>query len=260
MDDKEFESYYGTTKSEAITHHGVKGMKWGIRKEAQRSVDAARSGIQSRAAYATREITEAEYNSLSSKPIKLGSDFKRVSGSSAPHLANVAYVTKDASDHNRYKALLSPAGDHRLMDRKFDVTVKTAREAISPSQKERIDTYIKTLGSDIPGQYPGMGQKGRDFVLQSNPHLKALSDRELGLKTYQQFSQAQVMKLPIHDVYFDKIKKSGYNALIDDADKDLMAKLPIILFPNQAGAKVTQIKPITEDELIDARLGLKVDL
>jgi hypothetical protein len=237
-------------------------MKWGVRKEqkreANRKLDSFLARVGTRHDLATAEITEAEYKKLPSKPVKLGSDFLRIDGKNKGTLRNdIVYVSKNEHDHNRYKAVLAPGG--KASAKRFELKVKTATEAISPSHKERIDTFIRTIGQDIPDPHGGPAVSGRVWVEGEHPDPgRALNNRELGLKYYNTFAQQQVHATPLHTAYFNNLKKKGYNALVDDADRGHISDLPIVLFPKESGASVVEIKRVSKQELIDARSNLKL--
>lgn len=243
---------------EELLHFGVLGMKWGVHRKqkraAKQNVDASVLDLQTnRSPYVCREITEKEYKRLPSKPIKLGSDFLRIAANNKGELRDFAYVSKSEKDNNRYKALLAPEG--KITNKKFELKIKTAKEAISPSEKERIDTFIKTLNQDVQGLDGKSMAKGREWIEGKNP-VQALSDRELGLKYYNLFAQKQVMNTPLHQAYFNNLKLKGYNALVDDADRGIVTDLPVIIFPKESGARVTEIKPVSKDDLINAQINL----
>lgn len=250
-----------------LTHHGVKGMKWGVRREYKRNVREANAKVTAytrevgvRSSYALREISEEEYKSLSSTPIKLGKDFKRV-GDETGNLRDIVYVSKDEEDHRRYTAVLAPGGNNtsrNFDDKKFDLTIKTSKEAISPSFKERIDTYIKTLDQKVPTENGKETKTGREILFENNSAAKALNTRELGLRTYQSFAQTQVLNKSVQSAYFDNLRKKGYTAIVDDADRNVISKLPIIIFPKESGARVTEIKPITKEDMLFAKQNIKL--
>ena len=181
-----------------------------------------------------------------------GAKLHRVAGSSSSKLTDTTYVTLNETDHNRYISLLAPNGGRAST--KYDISITTQRGLISPSKKARIDTFIETLSSDIP--YGKSTIKGRAFLETSHVD-KALSDFELGLKTYENFAQSQVMRTPLHTAYFDRVKSKGYTALVDDADSGLISDIPVILFTDVARATVTSSRKLSKNEIIETQRNLK---
>lgn len=245
-----------------LTHYGVKGMKWGVRRDLKRQANANAnayySSLSSSEAYVVQPITEREYQSLPSKPVKLGKDFSRIAAYGTTDFRDIAFVSKSEDDRIRYNALIGGANTMGRSRKKFDLKVKTATEAISPSMKTRVDTYIETLGQDIPTKNGKKTLKGRDFVHgSSHPIAKAMNDRELGFATYKIWAQGQHANDPLHSAYFNNLRKKGYNAVVDDADRGIVSDLPVILFPKESGARVTEVKPLTKDDILDAKLKVK---
>jgi hypothetical protein len=255
-----------------LAHYGVKGMKWGerraLKREGRKRVleynARVKSVLENRS---LSPISKKEYDSLSSKPVQLGlsgDSFNRFAANA--DLKEFAYVTKSEKDHTRYKAVLIPGGGVAGPQR-VDLKVKITKNLISPSKKERIDTYIKTLDQNITIKDVDGSQKtlkGRAYLESlgmdhfSGAAAKALNNREFGLSTYNSFAQAQVLGTSIHTAYASNIKKKGYNAMVDDADVGALSDLPIILFPKESGARVESIKPLTNDDLIRARAELEM--
>lgn len=258
------------TVEEWLAHHGVKGMKWGVRKayekEAKRAyAEYADVGPQA-IAFTSREITEEEYKSLSSKPIKISDakgEFHRVIKTNSAELRDgMAYVTKSEQDRINYTALFFPEGNFKNQE-KFSATVTVDKAVISPSLKVRIDTFIETLDKEIPLPDSDSVVKGRAFMTgyldraNEPPQLKMLGNRELSLKYYQQWVQNQHLDDNLNKAYTKAIKRKGYNSIIDDADAGMLGQMPIILFPEKAGARVTEIKPITKDDVLIAKANIK---
>jgi hypothetical protein len=249
-----------------LAHYGVQGMKWGVRKDYERKARQARAEFArvgwNAIAYSQREITESEYASLSSKPIRISEangEFKRVIKSQDTKLRDgMVYVTKDEQDHTNYIALFAPEGNDANRA-KFSATVKTSKAVVSPAMKERVDTFISTLGSKVVDPNSSQVVTGRAYLLGTveHPQIRALSDREVGLKFYQQWVQGQHTNDVFNQAYVNKLQKKGYNAIIDDADKGMMSQTPIILFPKQSGARITEVVPITKDDELIARASMR---
>lgn len=238
---------------DSIAHYGVKGMKWGVRKEeADRNVADYRQKISDRAS--SNSNTGIDYSKLSDKDVNLGRNFKRISGSASKKLNDTVYVSKTKEDHDRYTALLAP--NHGRSKNKFELEVSTVKEAISPSAKKRFDTFVETLNQPVPNPYNRSLIKGRAY-LERDLADKALSDFELGKKRYNDFAQSQGARTPLHNAYFDNLKNKGYNALIDDADSGLVSDMPIILFKDPSGARVDSSKKLSKEEIVDAALRIK---
>jgi hypothetical protein len=247
-----------------LAHFGVKGMHWGIRKEAKAGLKRFASQAQDRIQYVNREITEEEYKSLSSKPVRVadkGSSFSRVAFRNATSLSpDFVYVTTNAQDHNTYVALLNSKGlaGNPRNEKKLNLTISTDKSVVSPGMKERVDTFVKTLDSKIVDPNDHQEHTGREYLVgdHESPVTKALSNRELGLKYYQTFAQSQHARSPLTSEYVNRIKKKGYTALIDDADRGFMAKTPLMIFPKESGARIVEVKPITVEDTLRAKAAL----
>lgn len=231
-----------------LYHYGKKGMKWGVRKaQAQKQVDIYRSGILKRHSELSTPISEKQYSQLASKSKILGvsgSKFLRVTGN--PRGDGLTYVTNNKKDNDVYVALLAAQG--KLKSDKFQMELSAVEKLISPSKKERVDTFIESLSDKVV--YGGKVYEGREFF-QRELSDRAASNRELGLKYYNDFVQSQTFNTPLHTKYFDKIREKGYNALEDDADSGIVSNTPIRLLTSSV--KVDGVKKLTELDIVEAQ-------
>jgi hypothetical protein len=243
-----------------LEHFGVKGMRWGVKKQAVAGLQRFSQDRDSRIGFVSREISKKEYSSLKSTPIKLSDSdgiFKRISEEKQAQFRDFVYVTKDGQDHTNYIALFSSGGVNNNKT-KYSMTIKTSEAVISPGLKERVDIFVKTLGQSIPNENNSSIIKGRQYVVgnQEPSALKVLSNRELGLRYYQTFAQQQHNNTPLTKAYIKNVKERGYNSLIDDADVGLMSEVPMIIFPKEAGARVIEVRKISKKEKLKAQTTL----
>ena len=237
-----------------LAHYGIKGMRWGVRKkEAQKQADIYRQGIAKRASERQGPISSKEYAQLSTQKqtlAKKGDTLYRVSGEKKESLRGKTYVTSNIRDNDVYVALLAAKGKNEL--KKYQMTLKVHEDLVSPSKRERVDTFIETLDKDIYVPQLRRTVKGRDF-LATDAISRAQSSKELGLKFYNQFVQSQVMNTPLHSAYFESIKSRGYNALFDDADANIVTTMPAIVFDPEYRISTVSTTRLNEVDVVEAR-------
>lgn len=140
-----------TFVSDNLEHYGVKGMKWGVRKDrANALAENYRAGIRNRHGRQIQPISPSEFASMSKTPVKVAgknTQIYRVSGSPNERLKSATYVTTSIKDNDTYVALLDPGG--KAKSKKYQMTLSSSVDLISPSKKERIEAFIKTLDSEI---------------------------------------------------------------------------------------------------------------
>lgn len=227
---------------EFLFHHGVKGMKWGVRQDRELKRIQYRQGILERSALKTKPISKEEYNSLNKTRVTLAtqnSTLYRVSGRKDGKTTDITYVTNNKLDNNAYVALLAPGGNVKA--KKYQITLAATRALISPSEKERVDTFIELLKDD----------KYRRAV-EFTENDKARTAKELGLAYYRQFVQSQTFKTPLHSAYFETIRQKGYNALVDDADTGIVTKTPIIVFNSANSLSILSSRKLSKKEVDSA--------
>lgn len=258
----------------SLTHYGVKGMKWGIRKEHYRAYSAKGSRSEKREARVRMEakinmgryyvsgrklktqvkFDEEWYNSLSTgkEYIRKGHTLKRVvRGVDENALSGRLYVAKNKKDAEMYRATIpyiqakGKAGA-RTYHTVYQMEMKTKRKLSMPSQKERVDAFIDQLNT--PGGKKWLSDNGY------KGEIDELNKKEIGLRYYQRFNKyAGNQAVKFNDQYFNEIKRRGYDALIDDNDAGIWSREPTILLSPKGTVTVTNVRQLTAEEINSAQ-------
>lgn len=257
-----------------LAHYGVKGMRWGIRKEHYRdyqevaTVDSANNIVKRQAAninmvrYMTkgrgkqesRKFDEKWYNSLDTGKqfLEKGEVLHRVvRGIDKNALSGYTYVAKLQSDTDMYTATIPAFTNGFKAGKKqyhsaYQVTLETKKRLAMPSAKERVDTFIETLQT----------KDGRQW-LKDNGYKKEIDElnaKEVGLKYYDRFNKYAGNKdVKFNTTYFNAVKSKGYQALIDDNDAGIWSKEPTILLSPKGSVKITKVRQLSAQEINDAQ-------
>lgn len=252
-----------------LEHYGTKGMKWGVRKDHHREyqdnasrstegmVKRASSSVQMTRYFAkggaikkAQKYDEEWYAKLETgkKYIEQGETLNRVvRGVDDRALSGRLYVSKLESDSDMYKAVIPAVQKKFAFGQKeyhtvYDVKLETKKKMTLPSEKERIDTFIDTIKTPA----------GRQWMKDSGykAEIDELNAKEQGLKAYKKFNKvAGNQELPVTDVYFNKIKAKGYDAILDDNDAGIWSKEPMILLSPSSTVKVKSVKQLSADDI-----------
>ncbi|QJD49595.1 hypothetical protein HWD32_gp17 [Gordonia phage Secretariat] len=259
--------------SSFLAHHGVKGMKWGVRKDQHRSysekastttegmVKRAGSSVQMTRYFAgggklkkQQNYNEEWYDKLEGgkEYIQKGDVLNRiVRGVDDRALSGRLYVSTLESDNEMYKAVIPAVQKKFAFGQKeyhsvYQVELEAKKKMAMPSQKVRVDTFIETI------QTP----EGRKWMKESGykDEITELNAKEIGLKAYKKFNKvAGNQELAVTDVYFNKVKSKGYDAILDDNDAGIWSKKPMILLSAQSTVKVKDVRQLSADEINKAQ-------
>ena len=252
-----------------LAHHGVKGMKWGVRQDQHREysekatktsdnvIKRAGSTVQMTRYFATggslkkqQQYTAEWYDSLDTGKafIEKGATMNRiVRGVDDRALSGRLYVSTLESDHEMYKAVIPAVQKKFAFGQKeyhsvYQVELEAKKKLSMPSEKERIDIFIETIKTP----------EGRKWMADSGykDQINELNAKEMGLSAYKKFNKvAGNQELKITDVYFDKVKAKGYDAILDDNDAGVWSKSPTILLSPKSTVRVNSVKQLSADDI-----------
>jgi hypothetical protein len=267
-----------------LIHYGVKGMKWGVRRDRTESTlskaerKTARKNVQAFTKvsidrkYANgnlfeRPISEAQYKALSTKAsvIRKGQTVQRVTTRKDEKYSGPVFVSTNKVDQNTYRALMPLVnstfkyGGDKTYKSHYEVQFKALETLKSPSEKERVDAFTSLFDEPTIKMSNGKTLTGREYMARIGykREVKTLNSQQLGLKFYNQFTEAQGEKSPINTAYFESLRKKGYNAVIDDNDRGNFTKAPLIVLNPNGSLKRMNVKPLSADEIITAQQNLK---
>lgn len=265
--------------NDKLIHYGIKGMRWGVRKKysdkeiseyrkkkiaeaptKSESPRGANKGWYKNAPKSTliREMRREESESLKTKKkintkkdsfvLKKGTSIHRSTydpedGKKEGH-AFASFKTKDAKGYAFRNKLISGG------KKTFDLSMVATEDLISPSKKERVDTFVKLMQNDPEFNKAYQTQKKMYQLLRNRDKAdkiyKTVSELE---KEYNMFSVSLGGSEELRKRYFSELNKKGYNMVIDDADASIIADSPIIVFDRQKSLEIVSVNEVNRDYL-----------
>jgi hypothetical protein len=219
-----------------LSHHGVKGQKWGVRKEesptgsiqsasgkgwtiaSDGSIEISRGATISRVVRNTKGLLGGEGASLDSgKPIYAA--FKPIDAATYENMLGrrKSLLVKNASNVLQLtpKSKLRSPGPKESMGLYFDTlrsdpkVAGQVRESISPMLRARFDKALS-----------GKGNKGEDYFVYSTAYDSGNYKESLS---------------GVNKAYHDRVKSKGFNMIVDPSDASLgVADAPIIILDGRS--------------------------
>lgn len=228
-----------------LRHYGIKGMKWGVRKD--------------------RQPTGMHKNDRI--VIKKGSEVQRITKEKAEINSGKAYISFKDLDNLSYEA---QAGEDGLWwtanedNLGYKVKLKVTNDIIAPSYNETIDAFINIAGrtpikelteqvygnkNDRENSYSSYAKK--EYKEKTKQFMKDVSDLSLSEAqehAYFAYSKALMKSPAAQKTFFDELQKRGYNAVVDHNDARGDIEAPIIVFERSKNLKQISAKPISYND------------
>ena len=220
-----------------LSHYGVKGMKWGVRRYQNKDGTLTSAGKKR---YSKEDIV-----------IKKGSEVHRIIPRSwlekEKNLSGYAYASYKPEDTERYKHFARMFGNGNNY---VDMTFKAKDMIVSPSRKKRVDEFIKLIDSDPEVKKAMIKATRTPLLFMPKRRLDQLNDPKKAEKAYEKFSFLLVSKRELRDSYFKRLEDAGYSMVIDDSDvRGGISKSPVIIFDRNKSMSLESIKSLSEEKL-----------
>ena len=212
-----------TMKNNFLSHYGMLGMRWGVRKE--RYSDEKSSGIR----------------------LEKGSTISRVASAGDEKIGGMKYAAFKPEDIEEYEFALGTSG-------KFSFKYTLKETLISPNEKRQVDAFLETV-KESSVKKVAASLKAKDKFASIKDIEKELAQAVSGntksrIRTYDKFMQLLYSKElePVRQAYFTKLSKEGYNMIIDSSDKGVVSDAPIIIFSGSKSLQFTSKEKINPDD------------
>lgn len=209
--------------TDELYHYGKKGMQWGVLHGPP---------------YPINEHT-------STTRIRKGTTIKRLSVRDESVAAGHAYVTYLKRDTQHYKGFFGAR--LKAINKGADVysiTMTAKGDLLSPSKKERVDTFLDLYKSDpILRKELGSYHKSDSHFFTPLPRqfyekrYSSLNEKQLNSKGYDTFVRAIGGNEYVRSKYFEKLANKGYSFVNDDMDAGRFGDAPSIILDRQRSVK-----------------------
>ena len=288
--------------NDELSHHGVDGQKWG-RRRYQNEDGSYKPGAEGRydpvyipkgrklskqefdekyRETGTRNFNRTNRSKLSDQDVRIkkGETIKRVSSVDEKEIREQTYASVREDDINTYSHYLPTTHGHK---ESYLLSYKATNDIVSPSERKRVDLFIKSLSDEIKEEKKTLfGKKetiksGRDYIeslvetakmydkmtggkITTDNNLKdfgdkktrqSMSDEEYGERAYNVFTTLGLCDSnnAFTKNYISNVTKAGYNALIDDNDAGRLSNLPLIVLNSKSNLTKTGSEKLTKEAI-----------
>nr|DAX16732.1 MAG TPA: hypothetical protein [Caudoviricetes sp.] len=238
--------------SDYLSHHGVKGMNWGVRKDKDKA--HRQSAISGYAEVAQKiRTTEKTVDTKSSQGVnvKAGSILYRTHrAKQGKKLGDYSYFSTNGADAAQYRGIMPSmregVGRKKYNKKWVESTYKTTKDLKAPSAKESYEIFNKVMNE--PVMHVGRKRQailGREYI-NSMYYPQVFTDN-----TYHKFLAVQFMKNHFNDAFLKEVKSRGYN------DARGVSKSPIISLDPDGSVREVGRRALSAWDINESQKNLK---
>lgn len=184
------------------------------------------------------------------------------------------YISLDKLDHLEYLSVtasndvpgvaLDVTANNKNDGRAYSLRLKLKEDLIMPSYNKTMEAFVKTVfdyggpkklsrdlwntkGTSSKQVAALFKQRGKEFVRG----IKHLNVEDLRDAAYTNFAVTLFRDTKAKEMFFNNLKSQGYNAIIDEADKQFgkgMTSSPVIVFDRSQSVSVEKGKPLSVED------------
>jgi len=212
-----------------IYHHGVKGQKWGVRRYQNKDGTLTEEGKRRKNIHGnTDDII-----------VKRGSIAQRLS------------TTKNEEDNDRHAYIsLKPKDNKKYLKEwgldGYKYQLKITNDLIMPAYDKRVKIALQAIrNADIDQVAKDVGNlRYRNTAKALVRQVKDMTVDQLTDRAYKSFASSLTESEYNRKIFFDELKKNGYNAVIDDNDRG-WTDMPVIVFNRKNNVKIESVSKIS---------------
>lgn len=208
-----------------LYHIGVLGMKWGVRKKVETSTNTRKD------AFVLKKGTTIHRTTYNQNEVNKGH-------------AYATFKPKDAKGYAFRQKLFSGG---KIT---YDMSMKAKENLISPSKKERVETFVNLMLKDPDFVKAHQTQKAM-YTLMKTPEKKTEIEQNIKKlqREYEMFAVELGGNETLRQKYFAELNKKGYNMIIDDADAAVVSNSPIVIFDRGKSLEIVQVNTVNREYL-----------